>query len=262
MISLRRLLAAGLAAGSVAALGASGAAGSAWARDVRSDGVTVASRRIGTSVMGRALVAYRLTQPGPVTTRYLVIGCMHGDEPAGTDVVRHRLLAASPPPGVALWLVPTLNPDGLARGTRVNARHVDLNRNFPAPDWHLSGVGTHTYSGPRAASEPETRAALAFLDAVRPHTIVSLHQPLACVDISNPHRRGVSYWLAHHLGLPTSDLVVSGGTMTGWFNHRFPARTAVTVELPQPAGASFRSHLAGVLLDHATVRNRHLATTS
>lgn len=265
MITRRQLLgAAGLVAAAAATgpvTGAvTGAADVAWAAPGRRT-VDVQTRRIGTSVMGRPLVAHRLAQPGPVRTRYLVIGCMHGDEPAGTDVVRHRLLRATPPAGVALWLVPTLNPDGLVRGTRVNARSVDLNRNFPAPDWRLYGVGTSTYSGPRPASEPETRAALAFLDEVRPHTVVSLHQPFACVDTSGNGDPGVSYWLARHLGLPTRDLVVSGGTLTGWFNHRFPQRTAVTVELPQPAGTPMRRRLADVLVEHAGVRDRHLAAT-
>ncbi len=74
--------------------------------------------------------------------RVLVVGCIHGDECAGTAVVRR--LEQLPPPDFDLWVVPTLNPDGRAAGTRENARGVDLNRNF---------------AGPRRLSEPESRFA-------------------------------------------------------------------------------------------------------
>jgi len=207
-------------------------------------------------VRGRRIVAYRLGT-GPAATRYLVLGGMHGDEPAGAQVVAGRLLAATPPPGVEVWVIPTMNPDGFARATRTNARGVDLNRNFPSQDWLLQGRGTSTYSGPRAASEPETRAMLRFLDDVRPATIVSLHQPLRCVDFSGGDPE-VTYWLARHLGLPARQLGVSGGNMTGWYNRRFPQRTAVTLELMQPAPVRFRNRLSEVLLDHAAARARQL----
>ena len=60
----------------------------------------------------------------------LVIGSIHGNETAGHAVIA-RLRAATPPAGVRLLLVRTANPDGVAAGTRQNARGVDLNRNFP-----------------------------------------------------------------------------------------------------------------------------------
>ena len=89
---------------------------------------------------------------------------MHGDERAGTRVVR-RLRRLPLPAGVDLWLVPTMNPDGAAADVRTNAHAVDLNRNFPRY-WRSAGAGTATWSGPSPASEPETRALQALLRSV------------------------------------------------------------------------------------------------
>jgi len=233
-----------------------GTAAAAWASmGVRAWASTATRTRttIGHSVMGRPINAYRRSTGG-AQVRYLVVGQMHGDEPAGTEVVRGRLLDIALPDGVTMWFIPTINPDGLARGTRTNARGVDLNRNFPF-HWVRSGIGTNTYSGPRPQSEPETRAVLAFLDRLRPQTIVSIHQPLDCVDFSGGDP-AVTRWLARHLGLPTRGLSGYTGTMTSWYNHRFPARTAVTVELPQPATVAMRGRLATVLVEHAALRAR------
>ena len=65
----------------------------------------------------------------PAARRLLVVGTVHGDEPAGLALTR-PLLRVGPPLHAELWIVPNLNPDGLAVGTRGNARGVDLNRDF------------------------------------------------------------------------------------------------------------------------------------
>ena len=124
--------------------------------------------------------------------------------------------------------MPVVNPDGLARHTRRNAHGVDLNRNFPH-DWvDLDG---NYESGPRPASEPETRAVMAFLREVRPRRVLSFHQPLNGVDTDTKDSR-FARRLARALRLPTTTLDCGGlchGTMTSWYNARF-AGAALTIE--------------------------------
>ena len=210
-------------------------------------------RVIGQSAKGRPIRAF-LIGDRQARNRYVVMGQMHGDEPAGPQVVLNRLVKADPIPDVALWLVPTMNPDGRIRGTRVNARSVDLNRNFPSWTWVRQGEGTRYYSGPRPASEPETRAMVRFLSRVKPQTVISIHQPLASVDTSGGDVE-VTRWLARNLDLPVSNLqVTGGGTMTSWFNREFPKQTAVTVELPPSTTPEYRGRVADVLVRHAKHR--------
>jgi murein peptide amidase A len=240
-------------AGLVGAAAASGAL--AWTGAAQAgDGITGPLKvDIGQSTRGRPIRAY-LIGDRQARNRYVVLGQMHGDEPAGSYVVLNRLLDAAPLEDVALWLIPTLNPDGRARGTRTNARGVDLNRNFPSRTWVYNGTGTRYYSGPRPASEPETRALVRFLTRVEPRTVVSLHQPLASVDFSGGDE-DVTRWLARSLGLPVANIQVSGGgTMTSWFNREFRRKTAVTVELPRSTSPEYRKKVAEVLLLHAQYR--------
>ncbi len=210
---------------------------------------------VGHSTAGRPIRAF-LIGDRQARNRYVVMGQMHGDEPAGPLVVLNRLLTTDPIPDVALWLVPTMNPDGRIRRTRVNARSVDLNRNFPSRTWVRHGEGTRYYSGPRPASEPETRAMVRFFSRVRPQTVISIHQPLSSVDTSGGDVE-VTRWLARNLDLPVSNIqVTGGGTMTSWFNREFPKQTAVTVELPPSTTPEYRSQVADVLVRHAELRRR------
>ncbi|HEX5018322.1 MAG TPA: M14 family zinc carboxypeptidase [Actinomycetes bacterium] len=213
---------------------------------------------IGKSRKGRPIRAF-LIGDRDAPHRYLVMGQMHGDEPAGPYVVLNRLLNAQPINNVALWLIPTMNPDGRHRGTRTNARGVDLNRNFPSRTWVKQGKGTRYWSGPRPASEPETRAIVRFFSRVEPHTVISLHQPLASVDFSGGDKE-VTRWLSRHLNLPKSHIQISGGgTMTSWFNPKFKKKTAVTVELPPSTTPEYRKFVSDVLQRHAIHRrNRFL----
>ena len=120
---------------------------------VRLPGDGVASAELGTSTLGRSIRAFRV---GRGHARVLVVGCVHGDECAGS-VIATRLLHARPPADGSLWVVPDLNPDGHAAKRRTNARGVDLNRNFPGTWRDLAA------SGSAPASEVETRLAMRLI---------------------------------------------------------------------------------------------------
>ncbi len=81
---------------------------------------------LGYSVRHRPVTAVALGDPDS-PRRVLVVGCIHGSEPAGIAIAT-ALARGSPPAQADLWIVPDLNPDGVAAGTRQNARGVDLNR--------------------------------------------------------------------------------------------------------------------------------------
>jgi protein MpaA len=177
---------------------------------------------IGHSVHGRAIVAYgRGDRSAPAT---LVVGVIHGSEPAGLGVIA-QLRRLPLPPHVHLWLVPTANPDGLAAGTRLNARGVDLNRNWPAA-WAHTGV-----SGSRPLSEPENRAMRAFIVSINPKLTIWYHQPLAEVYGSDPHVAVLKRY-ARLSGLPYRRLTAPRGAATRWQRRHFPGSPAFVVELP------------------------------
>jgi len=145
------------------------------------------------------------------------------------------------PPEVQLWLLPTVNPDGSAMGTRTNARGVDLNRNFPSR-WQRSKSKTLYFSGVKAASEPETRELMAFLGNVQPTAVISFHQAYGMVDESTARSRAAARQLGKLLNLRVGKVPCRGacrGTMTSWVDGTLDA-IAITVEMHSqvtPAGA-------------------------
>ena len=208
----------------------------------------IGSRRIGHSVRDRPIRAYHLGEPGRTTA--VVIGSMHGNEKAGLRIV-DALRTGRPVVGVDLWVIRTVNPDGVARDTRQNARGVDLNRNFPH---HWAALTGTYYSGTGPLSEPESRALKRFLHQVRPTYVVSFHQPLHGVG-RDDERRPFQRRLARGLGLRIKPFNCSGvchGTMTSWYNAHHDG-TAITVELgPSPSrrylrGKAVRGTLSAVL---------------
>ena len=184
-------------------------------------------RTIGRSVQGRAIVAWRLGDPRS-SRKVVVLAAMHGDE-AGPSRILANLRAGRAIRGADLWVVPTYNPDGVARHTRQNAHRVDLNRNYPHHWTRQTGA---TDSGPSPASEPETLAVMDFLRSVRPSYVVSFHQPLRGVGRAGPKGAALVRRLHRGLRLPVRSFNCSSvchGTMTEWFNATFPG-VAVTVE--------------------------------
>jgi protein MpaA len=179
---------------------------------------------IGHSVHGRAIYAYETGTPGG--TKVLVVGCIHGNEPAGIAIAQ-QLETMRAPRGVDLWVITDLNPDGVAAGTRQNAHGVDLNRNFPYDRQRLSGMFS---SGPRALSEPESEAVYKLIRRLRPRVSIWFHQHLGVVDDSQGSVR-LERRFARLVGLPLARLADEPGSVTNWENHALAGSTAFAVEL-------------------------------
>jgi murein peptide amidase A len=184
---------------------------------------------LGRSLDGRPIIAIETGDPD-APSKTLVVGCIHGNECAGIAIA-HRLVATRPPADADIWIVPDLNPDGAAAGTRANAHGIDLNRNFP---WRWQRLPAPYFSGPRPLSEPETRIAHRLVQRVRPTVTIWFHQHLDLVDDSTGNL-ALERRFAHAAGLRLRRLPREPGSAVTWENHRFPRATAFVVELP--AGA-------------------------
>ena len=159
----------------------------------------------GRSVLGLPLEVWR-----PRRECHLLIHAgIHGEEPETTYALSRALRQLREPPDHCA-IVLAANPDGITRGTRGNARGVDLNRNFPSKDWR-PGTVTHRSTiedksdillstGDSRASEPEVQALLSLIHDLRPRAVVALHAPLACIDDANASPLG--HRLAQRTGMP------------------------------------------------------------
>lgn len=183
----------------------------------------------GHSRRGHRLLAERVGNPSS-HRRILVVGCIHGNECSGIPVVRD-LMWDHPMHKAQLVVVPDLNPDGRAAGTRQDARGVDLNRNFPWRWRRLGAPGSLFYSGPRPLSEPESRFAHTVIRRVHPSVAIWFHQHENLVDRSGGNV-AIERRYAGLVRLPLRKLPRYPGSATGWENHRINNGTAFVVELP------------------------------
>jgi len=210
------------------------------------------------SVQGRSLWGRDVT-PAAAKLRVLVVGGMHGDELSSSSLVLHwiALAAASAGPDqepVQWRFIPLLNPDGLfARPpSRVNARGVDLNRNFPTPHWERDARvywerrtrrDPRRWPGSHALSEPESRFLLMQMDTFQPHLIVSVHAPFGVLDFDGPtvppDRLGRLF--LDQVGIYPGSLGNYGGV-----HKRVPV---VTVELPSATRTPSEAEIAQMWRD-------------
>jgi protein MpaA len=200
---------------------------------------------LGRSWQGRPIVAVEVGNPGgePV----LVVGSIHGNEQGGILVA--RALERLHPADLDLWIVPDLNPDGAAAGTRHNAHGVDLNRNFPV-GWHpMSGFYA---AGPRPLSERESRIARALILRIHPRLTIWFHQHLDLVWAAGGSHR-IERVFARVSGLPYRSMPRLNGTSVTWENHTFLGTTAFAAELP----AGTPSTAAVARYAHAVIAAAH-----
>lgn len=185
----------------------------------------------GHSVHGKKLVAVRVGDPDARRTG-LVVGSIHGDETEGHEIVRVLRRRYQDAQHVQLWVVKTVNPDGVAANARKNAHGVDLNRNF-SYRWE-GGVSKSSgyYPGPHPFSEPETRAVRRLVKRIRPNVTIWYHQPWGQVLLPCHGPAGVQRRYADLADWPTKRCRGEHlhGTATRWQNHHFRGR-AFVVEL-------------------------------
>ena len=197
---------------------------------------------IGRSSSGRAIVAAAFPDRREANGRPLIlVGGVHGDEPASVEAVLDliQVWQGGPGPSNPVWVVPALNPDGLADGRKNSARDVDLNRNFPARNFtpaHRPGYDP----GTAPASEPETRALVELVNRCSPWGVVAVHAPFACINYDGPAASwaesvaAASGWPARaDIGYPTP------GSLGSWLGVD-QGMPVLTVELPPGPLAGFR----------------------
>lgn len=163
---------------------------------------------VGTSVQGRSIMCLVLGE-GPDVA--LIMATIHGNEPAGTPLVRRLATHLRQQPemlsGRRVVLLRVANPDGLAHNSRYNSQGVDLNRNFEAANRLNS-----RQSGLAALSEPESRAIRQVILQYKPDRIVSIHQPLNCIDYDGP-AQDLAESMGRHCDLPVKKLGARPGSL-------------------------------------------------
>ena len=204
-------------------------------------GLTVASQ----TAQKRALLLrdYPAAAGTPLPRRVLLIGGIHGDELSSVSIVfqwMQKNLGRGRAQNFYWHVVPCLNPDGLLqrKSTRVNARGVDLNRNFDTPDWRSDALSywqrrtrkdPRRYPGTQPLSEPETRWLAQEIAEFKPDAIVQVHAPYGVLDYDGPRTppRKIGFLDLRQLGTYPGSL----GNYAG-LNLKLPT---ITLELPKAA---------------------------
>jgi protein MpaA len=187
----------------------------------------------GHSLQGRPLIADTF---GDGSNKTLILASIHGNErntrPLAEKLIVYLTSHPSAYEGCTVTVVPCVNPDGWAKGTRVNADSVDLNRNFPV-GWHADVPGK-LKRGTKPLSEPESKALAALIVKLHPQKIASIHNPLHMLDASGRRAIDLAQVLAHydHYPIPKAGVGYPTPGSLGQFASQYGIAT-VTLELPR-----------------------------
>lgn len=233
---------------------------------------------IGTSVEGRKIESYRF---GSGEKHLVFVGGMHGGYEWNSVLLAYSAMdyfagnADAIPKNVTVTVIPSINPDGVFKVTgkegrfqiadvstdktilesgRMNARGVDLNRNFdckwkPKATWRSKTVS----AGTEAFSEPEAKVLRDFVAENNLDAVVFWHSQAnavyasecnggilpATLDIMNAYAKSSGY-----KAVKSFDAYEVTGDSEGWLaSIGIPA---ITVELKTHEDVEWERNLAGV----------------
>lgn len=212
-------------------------------------------RQYGQSVLEAPLFYFPAEAPGDQTG--IVMAGTHGDEIAAVVTLSCALrsLAAGQ---LRHHVILAVNPDGCQLGTRSNAHGVDLNRNFATINWQAGGTeyrwnssadarDVFLHTGDHPASEPETRALCRLVRELQPAWMVTIHDPLACVE--DPLQSPLGHWLAEGMELP---LVTELGYQTPGSFGTWSAENqfhCITLEFPPISADAASEEYLGIMTE-------------
>src|SRR5688572_4519956 len=248
-----RILLAVALAPALASVGVARAA--AWGLfGTTSNAASISSRAVvfvGSSVEGRPI---ETTCRGDGDQLVVLVGGIHTGDETITVALAEEMAAALRadeliiPPNVFLCVLPLLNPDGAANGSRTNARDVDLNRNWPSANWTPEAQHTlyeRVSGGEMPLSETETMSLWGYLTAARPAVVIVWHCCGGLVEANEAHNAGpLAEWYAagadlvyteewttypvtgqfidamEHVGLAAMDVEIASNDDTAFARHR------------------------------------------
>lgn len=219
---------------------------------------------LGESWEGRPIVGHRF---GTGPRKVVLVGNIHGGTEENTHALALEMIAhfqehvGELPPEVTLWILPTVNPDGLANDTRRNARLVDLNRNADTDhdaceqnDWAedtyvtegliRGGGGSHPFS------EVETQLLRDFLGdaeaAIFYHSMAGKIFVTSCAD--HPASAELAVVLSEATGYPFAEDGWVSYPVTGAMVDYLACQgvAAVELELETKVETEFDRNLLGV----------------
>jgi protein MpaA len=203
----------------------------------------------GSTSTGLPIPAYRFGLAAAPTV--LVLGGVHGDEREGVEAFLGLIQQWTEnfPFRLRVTVVPALNMDGVLRGTRVNARGVDLNRNMATNDWSPEVATPRYHPGPSPNSEPETVALANWVTEFKPVFVLSLHswKPLlnvngACMREAETIAKWTGYKVEQTIGYPTPGCL---GTYCG-LERDMPTLT-YEIERGLPTAEILRLHIPAII---------------
>jgi murein peptide amidase A len=169
----------------------------------------------GVPLLKRDVITLGDDPASPAKIKVMVVGGIHGDElsssalalnwiklatQSSTNQAPNNAISNTPASfagGIHWRFIPMLNPDGLTNvpAKRVNANGVDLNRNFPTPNWardakiyweQKTKKDPRRWPGKEPLSEPESKFLHDEMASFKPNLIVSIHAPYGVLDFDGP----------------------------------------------------------------------------